>query len=63
MVTHDPREALVSADTVSVMRDGRVDVTGDPADICVCTTDADGVTMIRLCGEAGGTDCHTAAAG
>jgi iron(III) transport system ATP-binding protein len=35
MVTHDPREALAAADRVSVMRQGRVLVTGRPQDVCV----------------------------
>ncbi|MEM6853397.1 MAG: ABC transporter ATP-binding protein [Planctomycetota bacterium] len=35
MVTHDPREALIVADTVSVMRDGRITATGRPHEICI----------------------------
>ncbi|MEM1108459.1 MAG: ABC transporter ATP-binding protein [Planctomycetota bacterium] len=35
MVTHDPREALVAADTVSVMRRGKITATGRPEEVCV----------------------------
>ena len=48
MVTHDPHEALVAADRVSVMRDGRVTATGRPDDVCVCTAAARGATVVRL---------------
>jgi iron(III) transport system ATP-binding protein len=34
MVTHDPREALLSAQTMSIMRAGRFTATGRPADLC-----------------------------
>jgi iron(III) transport system ATP-binding protein len=49
LVTHDPREALVSADSVSVMRDGHLDLTGHPSDVCVCHQDRFGGTIVRLC--------------
>ena len=58
MVTHDPHEALVSADTVSVMRQGRIAVTGDPGQVCICGTDARGHPQIRLCSEAQDCDSH-----
>ena len=54
MVTHDPREALACADAVSVMRRGRIALTGGPGDVCVCEHDALGGTTIRLCPEARG---------
>ncbi|MEM8875160.1 MAG: ABC transporter ATP-binding protein [Planctomycetota bacterium] len=57
MVTHDPREALVSADTVSVMRNGQIAVTGHPDDVCICATDHNGHSVIRLCSEAELADC------
>ncbi|BAM04630.1 putative iron ABC transporter ATP-binding protein [Phycisphaera mikurensis NBRC 102666] len=63
MVTHDPMEALVASDTVSVMRAGKLLVTGDPSAVCVCGTDAEGHRTIRLCAEADGPGCDHAAAG
>lgn len=57
MVTHDPREALVCADEVSVMRQGQIAITGRPRDICVCGTDAFGGTTVRLCTEVRAADC------
>ncbi|MEM7808916.1 MAG: ABC transporter ATP-binding protein [Planctomycetota bacterium] len=53
LVTHDPREALVAADTVSVMRNGKLDISGAPSDVCICQKDAFGGTVVRLCTEAG----------
>lgn len=60
LVTHDPLEALVASDTVSVMRAGQVVVTGDPSEVCVCSTDADGHRTIRLCSEAREPGCDSA---
>ena len=48
MVTHDPAEALAAADRVSLIRDGRIDATGDPGEICVRRTDALGNHVIRV---------------
>ena len=59
MVTHDPREALISSDAVSVMRAGKIEVTGRPSEVCVCATDDNGHDVIRLCSEA--ADCATKA--
>ncbi len=58
LVTHDPREALVAADVVSVMRDGRLEISGSPADVCVCRQDPFGGTVVRLCTEAGLDGCE-----
>jgi iron(III) transport system ATP-binding protein len=52
LVTHDPREALVAADAVSVMRSGRLLVTGKPGEICVCQPDVAGASVIRVCQNA-----------
>ncbi|MEM8739724.1 MAG: ABC transporter ATP-binding protein [Planctomycetota bacterium] len=52
MVTHDPREALFAADTVSVMRNGRITATGRPHEICVRRWDyreEDGVQVCHEC--------------
>ncbi|MEM6459964.1 MAG: ABC transporter ATP-binding protein [Planctomycetota bacterium] len=34
MVTHDPREAVQSADTMSIMRGGRITRRGTPGELC-----------------------------
>ena len=56
MVTHDPREAMVCADKVSVMRSGRVVASGGPTDVCVRCHDGFGGTVVRLCTEARAAD-------
>ena len=61
MVTHDPLEALVASDVVSVMRAGKLLVTGDPSEVCVCGTDAGGHRTVRLCAEAREPGCDYAA--
>lgn len=51
MVTHDPREALVAADTVSVMRDGRITATGRPHQICIRRWDYREEGGVQVCHE------------
>ena len=51
MVTHNPREALIAADTVSVMRAGKITVTGRPTDICVRRLEVCQVGEERVCHE------------
>jgi iron(III) transport system ATP-binding protein len=48
MVTHDPHEALIAADHVSVMRHGKVAASGAPDDVCVCFGTGRGTTGVRL---------------
>jgi iron(III) transport system ATP-binding protein len=58
MVTHDPHEALVAADRVSVVREGRLAATGQPDDVCVCSGASRGTTVVRLReGLCGTSDC------
>ncbi len=56
MVTHDPREAMVCADDISVMRHGKVVASGGPSEVCVRCKDAYGGTVVRLCTEPGAKD-------
>jgi len=51
MVTHDPREALMSADRVSVMRDGRITATGRPHEICIRRWDYREEGGVQVCHE------------
>ena len=51
MVTHDPREALIAADTVSVMREGRLSVTGRPHEICIRRWDYREEGGVQVCHE------------
>ena len=51
MVTHDPREALIVADTVSVMRDGRITATGRPHEICIRRWDYREEGGVQVCHE------------
>jgi len=48
MVTHDPAEALLVADTVSVMRAGRLICTAKPESVCVLEPRPKGPPMVRL---------------
>jgi len=48
MVTHDPTEALAVADTVSLMRDGRLIKTASPEAVCVLEPCRKGPPVVRL---------------
>jgi len=48
MVTHDPHEALVAGDTLSVMRAGRVIQTGKPEQLCALCAREKGPDTVRL---------------
>ena len=51
MVTHDPREALAAADCISVMRGGRITLTGPPDEVCVRRWVYHGEGEARVCSE------------
>ncbi|MEM6394035.1 MAG: ABC transporter ATP-binding protein [Planctomycetota bacterium] len=55
MVTHDPAEALLVADTVSVMRAGRLLRTAPPDEVCVLHPRPKGPPSVRLCLDAADT--------
>jgi len=61
MVTHDPAEALLVADTVSLMRAGRVIKTATPESVCVLHPRPKGPPAVRLDwgAEMGATDGET----
>ncbi|MEM9347802.1 MAG: ABC transporter ATP-binding protein [Planctomycetota bacterium] len=48
MVTHDPAEALLVADYVSVMRQGRLILDGLPEDVCTLEPRDKGPAVVRL---------------
>lgn len=48
MVTHDPAEALLVADTISVMRDGRLVLEGPPDRVCVLEPRPRGPAVVRI---------------
>ncbi|MEO0477404.1 MAG: ABC transporter ATP-binding protein [Planctomycetota bacterium] len=48
MVTHDPAEALLVADTVSVMRAGRFVLEGLPDEVCTLEPRDKGPAVVRL---------------
>ncbi|MEM9111048.1 MAG: ABC transporter ATP-binding protein [Planctomycetota bacterium] len=48
MVTHDPAEALLVADHVSVMRQGRLILNGAPEDVCILEPRDKGPAVVRL---------------
>lgn len=48
MVTHDPHEALIAADAISVMRAGRIIMSGLPHDVCALCARPKGPDTVRL---------------
>jgi iron(III) transport system ATP-binding protein len=48
MVTHDPHEAFVSADKISVMQGGRIIAQGSPSEVCHVATLASGLQVVRV---------------
>jgi len=48
MVTHDPHEAYVAADIVSVMQNGRIVSHGRPDEVCQLTTLPSGLSAVRV---------------
>jgi len=48
MVTHDPAEALLVADTISVMRNGRLVLEGPPDRVCVLEPRPKGPAVVRI---------------
>ncbi|WP_432797780.1 ABC transporter ATP-binding protein [Poriferisphaera sp. WC338] len=48
MVTHDPAEALLVADLVSVMKDGRLLLTAPPDEVCTIQPRHKGPSTVRL---------------
>ena len=48
MVTHDPAEAMLVADTVSVMRQGSFVLEGSPDEVCTLESRPKGPAVVRL---------------
>ncbi len=47
MVTHDPHEAFISADRISVMHSGRIIAQGPPSQVCHVATLPSGLQVVR----------------
>ena len=47
MVTHDPHEAFVSADRISIMQSGRIIADGPPSEVCSVATLPSGLQVVR----------------
>lgn len=48
MVTHDPQEAFIGADRISVMRAGRIVSQGLPSEVCNIATLPSGLQVVRV---------------
>ena len=48
MVTHDPQEAYVAANIISVMQAGRIVTQGRPDEVCQVTTLPSGLAAVRV---------------
>jgi iron(III) transport system ATP-binding protein len=48
MVTHDPQEAYVASDIISVMHGGRIVTQGRPDEVCQVTTLPSGLAAVRI---------------